>query len=177
VSEFTFIKIASLTEMLNDKSRPAAELQRLAEILSFVAERLRFPVEHPREGEDIERAVQVQKMLLVPEISSMWYQPEDVMFKTVTENGGTYRVVVSKKYHGPQAYEASTPVTVKAALCLPEKTEEELKSSPEKEKSFASLDERFAPAEVQRRVARINAEAAELLRQRAEEDERRGFAG
>jgi hypothetical protein len=173
---FTFIKIETLTDWLNDKTRSAEEHERIAEILSFVAERLNF-ASRGREGvtqEDIDHEVQVQKMLLVAEISQWWYQPEDVMI--VTANDGT-RVVRDRKYHGPQAYEASTPVTVKAALCLPEKTEEELKSSPEKEKSFASLDERFAPAEVQRRVARINAEAAELLRQRAEEDERRGFAG
>jgi hypothetical protein len=170
---FTFIKIETLTDWLNDKTRSAEEHERIAEILSFVAERLNF-ASRGREGvtqEDIDHEVQVQKMLLVAEISQWWYQPEDVMI--VTANDGT-RVVRDRKYHGPQAYEASTPVTVKPVFPRPEQTEEEMKSAPE-EKVFASIDDLWSPSAVAARVAAIEREAVERRQRQEQADERRGF--
>jgi cytolysin (calcineurin-like family phosphatase) len=100
--------VEMLTELVADESRPADERGRAAEILKYYAEYVKHTAEHHRpeaSQEEIELDIRVAVMLGEFGVGLMWFNPDDVWFQTATaKDGTTHQVVVSKKYHGPQAH-------------------------------------------------------------------------
>jgi hypothetical protein len=118
----------------------------------------------------------VDEMLLNAEVLSLWNLAEDtsgvgltVRLQTVKDKDGAERLEI-KRVWKQESETISRPVTQKQSL------EPIVEPVARQEKKYLTFDERFAPAEVARRVAAIEREAAEFRRQREEEDVRRGFS-
>ncbi len=105
--------VEMLTELVADESRPADERGRAAEILKYYVEYVKHTAEHHRpeaSQEEIERDTRVAVMHGEFDVGLMWFDPDDVWFQTATaQDGTTHQVVVSKKYHGPQAHSYESP--------------------------------------------------------------------
>jgi hypothetical protein len=165
--------ISLLRRIVADDSRPTDERERAVEVLKFYSEIVSSVVDAPwPEGTPqsiIDRDIAVAKGFGWEAAQKMWYEPEDVMIHDwpQSDNGSGYasfhpsRVVNSKRYHGPQAFEMPKPQPQPQpiqsfAVPLPtlEPTKEEKQAVRDTQQRF-SID--YSPEASARRVAAIEA--------------------
>jgi hypothetical protein len=181
--------IEMLTALVADGSRPADERGRAIEVLKFYAETLSSVVDYPwPEGtpqEIIDRDIAVAKMHGQLYVGLMWYTPEDCLIQDWPQTDGRSihpsRSVMSRTYHDP-TYEfygvpkhrrgtlpapAGLPAPVLTAVPLPVIAPSDVEQAAVKESSL-TFDERFSPAAVAARVAKIEREAAAMARDQTE---------
>lgn len=151
------ITIETLTEIVANERRPTAERARAAEALKFFAETVTYATEHPRPGIGLEFEVAVAKMMGRSYAHMLWSDPDDCRIESKTgHDGAPYRIVVSKKFHGPRASE-ETPVAL-PSLAVPAPV---IAPSDSETKACRQIADRFSPAETARKLVSIDKEAAE----------------
>ena len=151
------ITIETLTEIVADERRPAAERARAAEALRFYAETVAYATEHPRPGIAIETEVAVAKMMGRNYAHMLWSDLDDCRIESQTgHDGAPYRIVLSKKFHGPRA-NGETPVAL-PSLAVPAPV---IAPSDSETKACREIADRFSPAETARKLVSIEKEAAE----------------
>lgn len=150
--------IETLTEIVSDERRPTAERERAAEALRFYAETVTYATEHARPGMSLEFEVNLHKMLGRQYAHMLWSDPDDCLIETKTgHDGATYRIVVSKKYHGPRASKGEeTPVAL-PSLAVPAPV---IAPSDSEAKACREIAQRFSPVDTAHKLIAIEKDAA-----------------